>query len=391
MSTEQETITGRARYQPLRREVHRAAQENPSNRESHAQPGLHGFAPGVPQLLVYRDALGRNRRVSIQEAIKSARDENCLTEALFLSRFLSPSALVAEEVLRRQHNRAVEEARNAETGRDVRHREAEWGFALGPGPHAVGNGDARRAPSPAVRVAGMPAQWITADAGLLGEAVRPEPVAGVWPTWPETTPGDSAERGQSHHTGNDRWSDVKLQQGQKSQTWATTQTEIAAPQEPDTNATKPEPEHDRMTSPPPSRPTSTAQPQLSGRPSQASLRTKGSLSSYASTISLTHVDARSNLLDCDAMGGFFVVRQQLQEQQCQKDNKVDESDSDQEPFGTRAGIFRPLGREHHPNMPRKHSRECKSKCRDDGGEKTTATLENEEDDYVMVEKPKATR
>lgn len=57
------------------------------------------------------------------------------------------------------------------------------------------------------------------------------------------------------------------------------------------------------------------------------------------TISLTHVDAHSNLLDRDAMGGFFVVQQQHQEQhqeRQQQDDHGDESDGGQEPFATRA-------------------------------------------------------
>lgn len=65
------------------------------------------------------------------------------------------------------------------------------------------------------------------------------------------------------------------------------------------------------------------------------------------------------------------------------------SDDEQEPFGTRAGIFRPLGRHHLQNMTRKHSRECKKNWQAEGDEKYSTVIKGEEeDDYVMVDKPR---
>ncbi|TLD09111.1 uncharacterized protein PgNI_07124 [Pyricularia grisea] len=387
MSAEQEGNTGRAGYQPSRRLAH-VSEGDVTNKEGYFQRDLLGFVPGVPQQLIYRDALGRNRLVSIQEAVKSARDENNLTEALYLSRFLSPSALVAEEVLRRRRDRAIEEALNAEPRRDARRREAEWGFALDPGKHGIGDVDATKVQSPTSRNAGVPAWWRTVHAASLGETARPERVAGIWPSWPKNSPADSVGD-QSHGTKN-IWNDTILHQGRESQKTSTAQPEMAARDGPSTNAINSALGHHETIPVLPSEPSSAVQPQLHGRPSQASLRTRGSFSSYASTISLTHVDAHSNMLDCDAMGGFFVIQQQFREQQQQQpqDYNGDESDDDQEPFGTRAGIFRPLGRDHHPNMTRRHSRECKEKCRNNMVEKAAAVLDDEQDDYVIVEKPR---
>ncbi|TLD24331.1 hypothetical protein PspLS_06422 [Pyricularia sp. CBS 133598] len=393
MSAGQEQDTGRFRYQPLGGKVHpTAAERSMTNRHDHPQAGLLGFVPGVPQQLIYRDALGRNRHISIQEAIKSARDENSLTEALYLSRFLSPSALVAEEVLRRRHERAVEEAMNAEAGRDVRRREVEWGFALG---HGAGGEGKARGPSSTVRIEGVPAPWVRmADTPSLGETAGPEPVANTWPTSPNTTPEENLGEDKSHFTESNSY-DAKPQQVQESQKHTIMEPEIAAREDVNTTkATNPPSDHRQTTTTSPSGPVSTTQSQLLGRLPQASLRTRGSFSSYASTISLTHVDAHSNLLDCDAMGGFFVVQQEQrqhleQRQQDDDGDRGDESDDDQEPFGTRAGIFQPLGREQHQQMTRKHSRECKSKCRNHKGENATVVLDDgEEDDYVMVEKPR---
>ncbi|KAH8846205.1 hypothetical protein MCOR02_006989 [Pyricularia oryzae] len=49
---------------------------------------------------------------------------------------------------------------------------------------------------------------------------------------------------------------------------------------------------------------------------------------------LTHVDAHSDLLDRDAMGGFFVVQQQHQEQH--QERQQQDSDGDDERRRARA-------------------------------------------------------